>query len=297
MSSWKGGKLINAIIDTAAMITLINESLIPDNQLAMNELIKLKGIGSQIVHGRLMKEVAFAIGNFRVSWDCCAVPIDVEMILGLDSLAAYHEIVNIKECTISLGNNTFPVKLNKWSQKGHPLMPGYRKQCVFSETPVRVPVQLENRLTCEYVVSPVRLKSELLGSHTLGRGNTTAMGFKNDSITAVKIKEGIVVGVAEAYAEICQEESPILIRKQKTSAQVDDELQEHLTDLYNRSIPELDDRERCCVKQLLEEYHDLLSKHDLDLGCLTSVNHKHDTKGNPPVKHKMRRTPLGAKRN
>lgn len=35
----EGGKPINAIIDTAAMITLINESLIPDNQLAMNELI------------------------------------------------------------------------------------------------------------------------------------------------------------------------------------------------------------------------------------------------------------------
>lgn len=44
---------------------------------------------------------------------------------------------------------------------------------------------------------------------------------------------------------------------------------------------------------MLVEYHDIFSKHDLDLSCLTSVTHKKDTKDNPPVKHKMRRTPLG----
>lgn len=290
-----GGKPISAIIDTAAMITLINESLIPDNQLATNELIKLKGIGSQILHGRLIKGVAFAVGNLHVSWDCCAVPIDDEMILGLDFLAAYHGIVNIKECTISLENNTFPVKLIS-DLKQHPnsYVRIQRTMCVQPNTIVRIAVQLENHLTGEYVVSPVRLKSGLLGSHTLGRGNTTAMSFINDSSTAVKIKEGTVVGEAEAYAEICQEEeSPVLIRKLQTSAQVDDELPEHLTDLYNRSTPELNDREKCRVKQLLVEYHDIFSKHDLDLGCLTSVTHKIDTKDNPPVKHKMRRTPLG----
>uniref|UniRef100_A0A8W8IJN6 Peptidase A2 domain-containing protein n=1 Tax=Magallana gigas TaxID=29159 RepID=A0A8W8IJN6_MAGGI len=232
ISPWRG-KPISAIIDTAAMITLINESIIPDNQLATNEL-KLKGIGSQILHGRLIKGVAFAVGNLHISWDCCAVPIDDEMILGLDFLAAYHGIVNIKECTISLENNTFPVKLIS-DLKQHPnsYVRIQRTMCVQPNTIVRIPVQLENHLTGKYVVSPVRLK---LGSHTLGRGNTTAMSFINDSSTAVKFKEGTVVGEAEAYAEICQEEeSPVLIRKLQTSSQVDDELPEHLTDLYNRS--------------------------------------------------------------
>lgn len=112
--------------------------------------------------------------------------------------------------------------------------------------------------------------------------------------TAVKIKEGTVVWEAEAHAEICQEEkSPIQIRKHQTSAQVDNGLPEHLTDLYNRSTPEFNDREKYSAKQLLVEYHEILSKHDLDLGCLTFVTHKIDTKDNPPVKHKMRRTPLG----
>jgi hypothetical protein len=44
---------------------------------------------------------------------------------------------------------------------------------------------------------------------------------------------------------------------------------------------------------LLIEYQDVFAKHDLNLGCLTTVKHKIDTKDATPVKQKMRRTPLG----
>lgn len=123
-----GGGAINATIDTAAMITLIKESLIPDNQQVMNDLVQLKGIESQIMHGRLIKGVVFAVGNLQVSWDCCAIPVDDEMILGLGLLAAYHGIVNIKKCTVSLDNNTFPVKLISGQKGTLALMSGYRGQ-------------------------------------------------------------------------------------------------------------------------------------------------------------------------
>lgn len=91
----------------------------------------------------------------------------------------------------------------------------------------------------------------------------------------MKIKEETAVGEAEMYADNRQEEeSPLLITEHQTSVQVNHELPEHLTDLYNRSTPELNDREKCRVEQLLVEYHDIFSKHDLDLGCLTPVTHK-----------------------
>lgn len=37
----------------------------------------------------------------------------------------------------------------------------------------------------------------------------------------------------------------------------------------------------------------MFAKHDLDLGCLSAIKHRIDTKDANPVKHKMRRTPLG----
>lgn len=69
-----------AIIDTAAMKNPTNENFIPDYKLVMIQLIKWNGIGSEILHGWLIKGVASEI-NVNVSWDCCFLPIDDEMIL------------------------------------------------------------------------------------------------------------------------------------------------------------------------------------------------------------------------
>lgn len=88
----------------------------------------------------------------------------------------------------------------------------------------------------------------------------------------MKIKEETAVGEAEMYADNRQEEeSPLLITEHQTSVQVNHELPEHLTDLYNRSTPGLNGREKCRVKQLLVEYNDIFSKHDLDLGMFNII--------------------------
>lgn len=91
------------------------------------------------MHGRVIKGVAFEIGN--VSFDCCAVPINDEMILGFDVMAVYHGIFNIKECTISLENNTFPVNLIS-GHKGHPssYVQIQRTPCIQPNTKVREPL-------------------------------------------------------------------------------------------------------------------------------------------------------------
>jgi hypothetical protein len=53
------GKRLNAVIDTAAIITLINDRFIAPHRLVSAELIKLKGSGSQTVHGRLLTDICF----------------------------------------------------------------------------------------------------------------------------------------------------------------------------------------------------------------------------------------------
>ena len=63
--------------------------------------------------------------------------------------------------------------------------------------------------------------------------------------------------------------------------------------MYDRAIKGLNPEERKKLKSLLIEYRDVFAKHDLDLGCLTTVKHKIDTKDATHVKQKMRRTPLG----
>jgi hypothetical protein len=71
------------------------------------------------------------------------------------------------------------------------------------------------------------------------------------------------------------------------------DIPEHLSDLYNRSISSLNREQKIQLRHLLSEFKDAFSQHDLDLGCLTAVKHKIETKHAPPVKQRMRRTPLG----
>ena len=49
----------------------------------------------------------------------------------------------------------------------------------------------------------------------------------------------------------------------------------------------------CAVGNLLIDYQDTFAKHDLDLGCLSVIKHRIDTKDAHPVKQRIRRTPLG----
>ena len=68
---------------------------------------------------------------------------------------------------------------------------------------------------------------------------------------------------------------------------------EHLKSLLERSSPNLDNEQIRELASLMKDYSDVFSEHDLDLGCFTGVTHKIDTKDAQPVKHRLRRVPLG----
>jgi hypothetical protein len=70
-------------------------------------------------------------------------------------------------------------------------------------------------------------------------------------------------------------------------------LPEYLRDLFVRFCEGLAPEQYSKVADLLLEYTDIFAKHDLDLGCMTKVVHHINTGDAAPVKHKLRRTPLG----
>jgi transposase InsO family protein len=78
-----------------------------------------------------------------------------------------------------------------------------------------------------------------------------------------------------------------------TSSQTLEKLPEHLEDLYKRSCENLTNEQSVRVAKLLLEFSEIFAKHDLDLGCMIGVEHHINTGDAPPVKQRMRRTPLG----
>ena len=78
-----------------------------------------------------------------------------------------------------------------------------------------------------------------------------------------------------------------------TISEKEAELPEHLVNLFDVSKVNLAPKDQTKLKNLLIEFQDVFSKGDSDLGCFTEMKFKINTEDATPVKHKMRRTPLG----
>lgn len=70
------------------------------------------------------------------------------------------------------------------------------------------------------------------------------------------------------------------------------ELPEHLNSLFQKSVTDLDQSQRTLLMDLLEEYKDVFAQNEFDLGSFTDIEHSIDTGFAPPIKQRMRRTPL-----
>ena len=292
------GLKMDAIVDTAAMVTLADYSLFTEHQLKTScDKMKLKGIGNQEVEGTLIKDVEISIGRSRVYWDVCATHLADKILLGLDFLSAQKGVLNFKENTMTISDEEIPLKLvegNKDLSISRVIVP--ETVVVPPNSVIVIPVKIEASLEQDYVIEPYIVNTDILISASIGRGPTGQVNVVNDSNHSVKLKQGKCIGKAETVEEILEHtEIPTLIRQTKLesiSKEVS-ELPAHLTELFEKSANHLNEEQKMKLKQTLIEFQDVFAKHDLDLGCLTTVTHKIDTGNSSPVKLKMRRTPIG----
>ncbi|CAC5389058.1 unnamed protein product [Mytilus coruscus] len=85
---------VSMIVDTAAMITLVNEKLIPaDNE--DSETVTLRGLGEQLVTGKIIKNTSLDIDRVNIQWDVCKAPLTDDVILGLNILDTLGAVINL----------------------------------------------------------------------------------------------------------------------------------------------------------------------------------------------------------
>jgi hypothetical protein len=86
------------IVDTAAMITLVNEKLMPT----------LRVLKDQPVNGTIACETLLEINGIKVQWDVCVVPLDDDAILGLDILDTLGAVINLMIPSVTLNGKLTP---------------------------------------------------------------------------------------------------------------------------------------------------------------------------------------------
>ena len=108
----------------------------------------------------------------------------------------------------------------------------------------------------------------------------------------VELEKGEVLAYAE---EVCSKMEPVGIQKVEVAEQekVEREITEHLINLFEKSKGELNGQEQTHLRELLCDFEDVFAKNEFDLGKFNAIQHGIDTGSNHPVKHRIRRTPLG----
>ena len=102
-----------------------------------------------------------------------------------------------------------------------------------------------------------------------------------------------------AYAEdVCSKVEPVGIQKvevaeQEVQEKGEQEIPEHLSNLFEKSKGELTGQEHTHLRELLYEFEDVFAKNDFDLGKFDAIQHGIDTGSNRPEKHRIRRTRWG----
>ena len=120
----------------------------------------------------------------------------------------------------------------------------------------------------------------------------------NDQNRYVRLKKGHVIGHAiqcDVVPDVIDTDSSFKVRSitDKPPSQQVDELPEHLSGLFSRSVNNLDNSEQKQLKALLLEFQHIFSKGSGDLGCFSEIKHKINTGDERPVKQPMCRTPIG----
>ena len=139
-------------------------------------------------------------------------------------------------------------------------------------------------------------RGEILIPRTLHKGgNNPVFCLMNLSDHHVELEKGVVLAYAE---EVCSKVEPVGIQKvevaeQKVQGKGKGKFPSILINLFEKSKGELTGQEQGHLRQLLCEFEDVLAKNEFDLGKFDAIQHGIDTGSNRPVKHRIRRTPLG----
>lgn len=309
------GKTISAVIDTAAQVTVVSEKIAGDvtKLLQPSENVRLKGanIGTQFP-AKVVKDVRIAIGGKEYVWDVFVAPISDDMLIGLDFLTKCAAVINLEKGTLTVEGQQVAASLT--SDDSNAVFKVNRIRLSQSiKIPPRsmtiVPVQIENQLQGDTLLQPnlpleLSNKGLIVPATLVSPATEIAIPLTNLSDQYLPVLKGSLLGFADtvdwkwenndSHSDNLSQKSKVNgVRSIKTMSDVKSRLPEHLQSLWERSVEGLEDDETLLAAELLSEFSDIFAENDIELGCFSAIKHTIDTQGAPPIRKRMRRTPLG----
>ena len=216
-------------------------------------------------------------------------PIQDEMLLGMDFLGKHTPEINFKERTMSVHNKAIPI-MQREAEKS-------KATSVCLVNHITLPPNTCINIHCEGKLEEdksylVELEDQMpvLGPRLLIKGEKKPLVcLVNMSDREVNLQQGTKIGEAYPVDDIMEEKEDVADVPVSEGRR---ELPQSMKSMFDEACKNLSEEQQVSAKDLLIEYAGVFAESDLDLGTFTAVKHVIDTGASPPIKHKLRRTPL-----
>ena len=218
-----GGWLTNALVDTAAQVSLLSEEAADRARLnwKTGDLVGLKGAAKQgTLQGRLVRGVSFTIGQKSYQWDVIVAPISDNVILGLDFLLFNRAVVDLDLNMLMINGQAIPsyIQMNEQGQEMQINRVFLKNKVVVPpDTMVAAKCTVDGGLTGEVCMTPFSEGSKsLLVPHSfnyIGEGRELVITIRNHSDRYISLKKKHLLGVV-MLADVVQSNSSVVNRDQ-----------------------------------------------------------------------------------
>ncbi len=313
------GQNAEGVLDSGAECCLLSEeyfkSMTPPPPIL--DRVSLNVVGQGIVPAFEIA-IELKVGSTIYKGSAYVSKLCDDCLLGLDFMKAVLCDILISESCIWIGGQfgeKVPALFKKFGQERfHVSRVTLAKRTVIPPNSIKIAdVMLMDQLDQDksYCIEPRTARRKALVAATITPGlKETRVQIVNDHDVFITLKPGDLIGIATEVKELEQQMEPskedkwdktpepkviqrASIKTILTKQQMEDSLPTHLTMLFKTASANLTESQALTFGEALHEYLDVFATHDLDIGCLKEIQHKIDTGDNPPLRQRLRRTPLG----
>jgi len=289
------GRPVEAIVDTAAEVTIISEEVfrsLPKRPDVVRKVKLLTAGKQQSIQGFIVGPVKLKIGSRVYKETIYVAPIAQDMLLGFDLLHT-KAVLDMRRGVINFDGEE--IGLNMDQSDGKPLVARVaiaKRRVVPPNTVMKIKCKV-NRDMPEFLVEPDEGLKVLVPRSVHSKGKEAVLCVMNVTDKFRLLKKGTPVATAYPVDDVLQEESLVEVPSVNTveAGEVKGELPDHLQDVYTRSIEHLDTHQQEQLKQVLNNFQEAFATNEFDLGHFTEIEQSIDTGDAKPVKQRMRRTP------
>ena len=304
-----GNMDINARIDSGAEITILSSQIY---EKLKNAPAKIKDIELQMADNDI-QPLKMKLGNQNFSKRVHVASIGDDMLLGHDLLHHLGVCLDMRSDTLILNEDRIPITTSFKDYKLTVARVSVKKKVIVPpNSVVRLPCKMNAEMQEDYFIEPVD-KLKVLMPRTVCLASTEpTVCLVNPSDSFRTLKKGAVIGDAFQEEDMESDVSCSNIKPNVSSVNqnnhgemgtccsseqermeepVEQIIPEHLEQLYETAIENLNAEQQQKLKKFLCDHQDVFAKHDFDLGAVTAIQHDIDTGTAQSVKQRMRRTP------